>query len=79
MQAVKLKAKVGPDHRIEIELPAEIPEGEVEVIVLAAEVSSPPGARSLREFFEEVDQLPRRRRTKEEIDRYIASERASWD
>jgi hypothetical protein len=79
VQAIKLRAKVGPDHRIELELPAEIPEGEVEIIVIAEETSSLSETRSLREFFEEVDQLPRRRRTKEEIDRYIAEERASWD
>jgi len=35
LQAIKLKGRIGPDRRIEItEGPAELPEGEVEVIVL---------------------------------------------
>lgn len=78
MQAIKLKAEVGPDHRIELDLPLEIPQGVVEIIVLSGEVPSGPSVSRLREFFEEIDKLARTRRTKEEIDRHIADERASW-
>ena len=46
-----------------------MPQGEVEIIVLAARSASPE-ARSLRDFFAESDGLPRARRTKEQIDRY---------
>lgn len=79
MQAIKLQAEVGPDHRIELDLPPEIPQGMVEIIVLAGEAPVHPPVSTLREFFEEVDKLPHTRRTKEEIDRYIAEERASWE
>jgi len=79
MRAIKLRANVGRDHRIELELPPEMPEGEVEIIVLAGEAASLSEARSLRDFFDELDRLPRKRLTKEQIDRYIAEERASWD
>jgi hypothetical protein len=81
MQAVKLKAKVGRDHRIELELPTEIPEGEVEVIILAAETpgQAKAGLKTLREFNDWLRQQPSTKRSKEEIDAYIAAERASWD
>jgi hypothetical protein len=79
MQAIKLKAEVGPDRHIELDLPPEIPPGIVEIIILVDEASSRPPASSLREFSGEIEKLPDSRRTKEEIDRYIAEERASWD
>lgn len=79
MQAIKLKTRIGRDRRIEIELPPEVPEGEAEVIVLVDDPISEPSEVSLRAFFEELDRSPHKRRTKEEIDRYIAEERASWD
>jgi hypothetical protein len=81
MQAVKLKANVGRDHRIELELPAEIPEGEVEVIILASGPSDQPKppSRTLREFNDWLRQQPSTGRSKEEVDAYIAAERASWE
>ena len=79
MQAIKLTAEVGPDRHIEPDLPPEIPQGAVEIIVLYREPTSGPPASSLRAFSEEIGKLPHSRRTKEEIDRYIAEERASWD
>jgi hypothetical protein len=81
MQAIKLKAHVGRDHRIELELPAEIPEGDVEVIILAVGPLDQAKARfrTLREFNDWLRQQPSTGRSKEEIDAYIAAERASWD
>lgn len=79
MQAVRLNAVVGDDHRLQIVVPQEIPVGEVEVIVLA---SSPTPARveqTLSELFAELDRMPHKRVTKEDVDRYLAEERASWD
>jgi hypothetical protein len=81
MQAIKLKANVGPDHRIELELPVEIPEGEVEVIILASEPSdqAKAGIKTLREFNNWLRQQPSTGHSKEEGDAYLAAERASWD
>jgi hypothetical protein len=79
MQAIKLRAEVGTDRHIELDLPPEIPQGTVEIIILYGEPPSGPPASSLRAFSEEIDKLPHSRRTKEEIDRYVAEERASWD
>jgi hypothetical protein len=79
MQAVRLKAMVGDDHRLEMVVPDEIPVGEVEVIVL---VSRPAGAcaeQSLSELFAEIDRMPHKGLAKEDVDRYLAKERASWD
>lgn len=51
----------------------------VEIIILVDEASSCLPASSLRELAEEIEKLPHARRTKEEVDRYIAEGRASWD
>ncbi len=41
---------------------------------------SPPVEQGLRAFFDDLDRHPPQRRySKEEIDAYLAEERASWD
>lgn len=79
MQAIKLTAEIGPDHRLALTLPPEIPQGSVEVIILADAAQKVAPTSSLREFFDEIDRFPGPRRTKEEIDQYLAEERASWE
>lgn len=82
MQAIKLKTRIGRDHRIEIDLPPEVPEGEVEVIVLVPEAvqdSEAEQRRYLEEFFRKLDATDRPHLSKEEIDRYLEEERASWE
>ena len=79
MQAVRLNAVVDDDHRLQVVVPEEIPVGQVEVIVLATSPTSAGTDQTLAELFAELDRMPHRRLTKEEVDRYIAEERASWD
>ncbi|MCU0836321.1 MAG: hypothetical protein MUC77_18115 [Chromatiaceae bacterium] len=79
MQAVRLNAVLGDDHRLQVVVPEEIPVGEVEVIVLATSPTPARAEQTLSELFAELDRMPHRRLTKEEVDRYIAEERASWD
>lgn len=79
MQAVRLNAVVGADRCQRIEIPEKIPIGEVELIVLA---SQPPGVRAgqpLSQRFAAIDGMPHQRLTKEEVDSYLAEERATWD
>ncbi|MGC1953836.1 MAG: hypothetical protein WA970_14965 [Gammaproteobacteria bacterium] len=81
MEAIRLHAVVGTDHRLQLELPPEIPAGEVEVIILATKPSSPQQSplRTLREFNNWLGQQQSTGRNKKEIDRYLVQERASWD
>ena len=80
MRAHRIKAHVTPNQPLVVPLPADAPEGDVEVIVLYPEESQPPGRfASLREFQEWLRQQPGTGRSKEEIDQYIADERASWE
>ncbi len=79
MHALKLKAHIDRNHRIEIQLPLDAPEGDAEVIILIPDTAPPP-AGGLRAFFDDLDRHPPERRySKEEIDAYLAEERASWD
>ncbi|WP_295455471.1 hypothetical protein [uncultured Thiodictyon sp.] len=79
MQAVRLNAVVGADSCLRIEVPAEIPTGQVEVIVLANDTTGVQAEQSLDELFSALDRMPHKRLTKEEADAYLAEERASWD
>jgi len=79
MQTLKIKAHINSSHRIEIQLPADTPEGDADVIVMIPSPSSPK-ERGLRAFFDDLDRHPPQRHySKEEIDAYLAEERASWD
>lgn len=79
MHALKLKAHIDSNHRIEIQLPIDVPEGEAEVIILIPYRPSST-EEGLRAFFDHLDRHPpSQRHSKEEIDAYLAKERASWD
>lgn len=79
MQAVRLKAVLSDDRRLEIAVPDEIPVGEVEVIVLASSLTATGAQQTLDELFAELDRMPHKRLTTEEINQYLAGERGSWD
>jgi hypothetical protein len=79
MQAVRLKAVLSDDRRLEIVVPEEIPLGEVEVIVLASSPTATGAQQTLDELFVELDRMPHKRLTTEEINQYLAGEWGSWD
>lgn len=80
MQTLKLKVNVR-DHRIAAELPADVPDGEVE-LVIHYEVIEPESVeqarrRHLQALFADIARHSPNL-SREEIDRQIAEERASW-
>ena len=79
MNAVKLQAVVSENRELKITLPPEVPPGVVEVIVLVPE-PEPEGSdvESMLRLVEEWRAKHPVRRSKEEIDRYLEEERASW-
>ncbi len=88
MHALKLTATIDSSRRLKLQLPADTPEGEAEIIVLIDEdeevkvVAKGEGkpASSLRAYFEDLDRQPLSKTyTREEMDAYLAQERASWD
>lgn len=79
MQAIKLSTYIGKNHRLELDLPEDLPEGAAEVIVLVTDAPKPAGEESLRDFFRALDALPRPAMGREDIDRYIDETRNSWD
>ena len=80
MQIVKLKVSVR-NHRIAEELPPEVPDGEAEVVIHfeAQPTASVEQARRrhLEALFASINQHSSNR-SREDIDRQIAEERASW-
>lgn len=79
MRAVKLNGEIPADHVLRLSVPGDVPEGPAEVILLVPDRRSQAPSRSLRQFLLENARSPMRERTKEEIDRYLEEERASWD
>ena len=79
MRAIKLIANIGDDHRLNVQLPDDVPPGMAEIIMLFPEAPLTDKTSSLREFTEKLEHLPSSGRSQEDIDRYIEEERASWD
>lgn len=86
MTTLRIRRTVAQDHQLHLVLPRDFPTGEVDVTVRSAQ---PPagedervaqGRRDLQQLFALIDRTaPRPGRSIEEIDRYVAEERASWD
>lgn len=81
MQTVKLKGSVR-NHRLAVELPPQVPDGEAEVVIRYEER---PGEsleqarrRHLKELFEDIERSGQGKLTREQIDQLVAEERASW-
>ena len=76
MKAIQARVRIGRDHRIVLDVPADTPEGMAEVIVLVREPLEPRQGLPalLAEFRTRAGGRP-----KEEIDTDLAAERASWD
>lgn len=80
MRAHRVKAHVTPNQPLIVPLPANMPEADVEVIVLFPEAPAQPAAfASMREFNDWLRQQPGSGRSKEEIDQYLSDERSSWE
>ena len=82
LHTVKLKAVVDESQQLHLQLPADTPLGEAEVIVMvtpAAPAANAAPMASLREFFAKLDADPRPRLSAEEVERWIEEERNAWD
>lgn len=86
MTTLRIRQTVPQDHHLHLVLPPDFPTGEVEVTVrsaisaVAEDARVAQGRRELQQLFAFIDRTaPRPGRSIEEIDRYVAEERASWD
>lgn len=80
MFAHRLKAHVTPNQPLILPLPAHLPAGEVEVIVLFPDQSAPNGTcSSLRDFAAWLRQQPPSQRGQEEMIRQVEAERVAWE
>jgi len=80
MHTLKLTAKITHDRHLQIVLPDDIPEGEVDVVVLIKDSQAQPAAQEnyLNTFFNDLENSDIPRRSKEEIDHFLEEERADW-
>ena len=80
MRAIKLTARIDQNHRLEIQLPDTVPEGNAEIIVLIpSEVPLEASRRNhLKDLFERLARANRPGRSAAEINSQLAVERKSW-
>lgn len=74
-RAIIVRGRLSGPRRIDLDEPLDEVSGEVEVVVRAVEAKP---AAPQRDIFDVIRSLPTGTRTKEDIDRQIAEERASW-
>ena len=81
MQAIRLRTTVTADRHLNVVLPPEVPEGEVEAVILYENDSrigiEEARRRHLREWIARIRQHSPNR-SREDIDRQIAEERDAW-
>jgi hypothetical protein len=79
MPAIRFRTASGADQGSGIESPSDVaPEG-CESVALAPELGDAQAELTVCELLARLDSMPHKRLTKEEVDQYLASERASWD
>jgi hypothetical protein len=80
VRAIKITTTIGADHTLHLQLPDDVDAGPAEVIVLVPEQQATAKAgQGLEGFLRKLREAPRKVRSKEEIDRYLNEERASWE
>jgi hypothetical protein len=79
MRAIKLQSHVDETRTLHLKLPEDVQEGPAEVIVLVPDAGTESPVPTLRAFLAGLGRPPRQTRSKEEIDRALEEERASWD
>jgi hypothetical protein len=79
MQTIRLRTRITSDHKIELQLPADTPVTDAEVIILIEPAVERAVGDSLQSFFDRLDQSARPRLAAEEVDRWIENERNAWD
>jgi hypothetical protein len=80
MRAIKITGTISPNHTLHLQLPDDVSAGPAEVIVLVPEQQTTTKAgQGLAAFLRNLRETPRKIRSKEEIDRYLNEEPASWE
>ena len=78
-RTVRAAAHVGTGRSVQPEVAPEVTPGDIEWPPVTHEPDAVDAAQTLGELFAEIDRMPHKRLTKEEVDRYLAEERESWD
>lgn len=81
MYAYKIETEILADHRLNIELPADCPEGTAEIIVLAKTSTKPPPVtgETINDLVDWLRTLPSSERSAEDIEAQIQEERNAWE
>ena len=78
MKAIRVVKRVGEDRKLVIELPADVPVGEAEVIVLVGS-SDTETEEELSQWLDQNSARPAGQLCREEIDAALSTEREGWE
>lgn len=79
MVAVRLEAVIPRNRKLAITVPAEVPVGAVELIIVSKQKAQQSNAQAVLQHLRQRRLAPEHRRSAAEIDAYIEQERMAWD
>lgn len=79
MDGIAIKGRITPDHKVEGDAPANMPPGEIDILLLPRAVNGTGNPKQIAAFIGKLAATGIKGRTKEEIDRDLEIERASWE
>jgi hypothetical protein len=79
MYAIRIEAVIPKNRQLAITVPAEVPVGKAEVIILSEPVTPQDNGRALLRHLRQRHLAPEHRRSAVEIDAYVQQERNAWD
>lgn len=79
MVAVRLKAVIPRSRKLAITVPAEVPVGDVEVIIVSSQKAQQSNTQALLQHLRQRRLAPEHQRSAAEIDAYIEQERMAWE
>ncbi len=78
MYAIKIDAVIPEDRRLIVDLPANVPVGLAEVIILSGGEEVTGDSASVLHYLQERQSSPEHHRAPDELERQIHEERAAW-
>jgi hypothetical protein len=79
MVAVKLDAVIPRSRKLAITVPAEVPVGDVELIIVSKQKTQQSNTQALLQHLRQRRLTTEHRRSAAEIDAYIEQEREAWE
>ena len=79
MDGIAIKGRITPDHKVEGEAPADMPPGEIDILLIPRSTNGAGNPKLIAAYIGKLAAAGIKGRTNEQIDRDLEIERASWE